>query len=228
MLLAVAAMPLTSCEKDPQKSEEEKLHDPQSDEDQIEISGYDGLEYFQNSIVVLDENGKPERRVYGVKLDPSDTTILSVRVSDLEMAENIFLSWVAPDNEATPVTGGYDYNMTDRDDTPQGSISFRKTDGRDGILATVTVGENTGLKCFTQINFVSDQAWPDNSDNVKYETGKTFTSSILSQLALNPDSSIYDLYMHAFDKTQGSHVMVYNAENYGNLYWNYIEEFIRQ
>ena len=101
ILMTFAAMPLTSCEKDPQKSEEVGQHDPQSDEDQREISGYDGLEYFQNSIVVLDENGKPARRVYGEMLDPSDTTILSVCVSDLKMAEEIFLSWVAPEKDVT-------------------------------------------------------------------------------------------------------------------------------
>ena len=175
MMVAMVSLAFISCDKNQEPNGDEiGQHDPASDADQMEIAGYDGLEYFQNSIVVLDENGKPERRVYGVKLDPSDTTVLSVRVSDLEMAKNIFLSWVAPEKEATPVTDGYNYNLTDRDGKPQGSVSFRNADGSDGILATVTVGDNTALKCFTQINFVSDQAWPDNSDNVKYETGKTY------------------------------------------------------
>ena len=96
LLAAIVAMPLTSCEKD-QKGEEQGQHDPSSDEDQIVIAGYDGLEWFQNSIVVVDKKGKPERRVIGEMLDPSDTTILSVRVNDLKNAEDIFLSWVAPD-----------------------------------------------------------------------------------------------------------------------------------
>ena len=197
ILLAVVAMPLTSCEKDPQKPREEKSHDPQSDEDQVEITGYDGLEYLQNSIVVLDENGKPARRVYGEMLDPSDTTILSVCVSDLKMAEDIFLSWVAPEKEVSHVTGGYDYNLTDRDDNPQGSVSFRHADGRDGILAKVTVGRNTDLKCFSEINFVSEQAWPDNSDNKKYETGKTYVIRAQALKIDNcPEQPDPELYMH--------------------------------
>lgn len=53
----------------------------------------------------------------------------------------------------------------------------------------------------------------------------TFTSSILTQLERNPNSIIYDLYLHAFDKTQGSHVMIYNAEHYGNLYMNNMGEY---
>ena len=85
ILMAFVAMPLTSCEKG-QKGEEQGQHDPSSDEDQIEITGYDGLEWFQNSIVVVDKKGKPERRIVGEMLDPSDTTILSVRVNDLKNA----------------------------------------------------------------------------------------------------------------------------------------------
>ena len=53
----------------------------------------------------------------------------------------------------------------------------------------------------------------------------TFTSSILSQLERNPQSVIYDLYLHAFDKTNGSHVMVYNPDYYGNLYLNNMSEY---
>ena len=54
----------------------------------------------------------------------------------------------------------------------------------------------------------------------------TFTSSILAQFGRNPMCPIYDLYLHAFDKTQGSHVMVYNAEHYGNLYFNDMSEYL--
>ena len=173
ILMAFVAMPLTSCEKG-QKGEEQGQHDPSSDEDQIEITGYDGLEWFQNSIVVVDKKGKPERRIVGEMLDPSDTTILSVRVNDLKNAEDIFLSWVAPDKEVNKVDGGYHYDMTDYDGTPQGSVAFRNADGNQGVLATVTVGSDTDLKCFTEINFVSVQAWPENSSNQKFEYCQTY------------------------------------------------------
>ena len=173
ILMAFVAMPLTSCEKG-QKGEEQGQHDPSSDEDQIEITGYDGLEWFQNSIVVVDKKGKPERRIVGEMLDPSDTTILSVRVNDLKNAEDIFLSWVAPDKEVNKVSDGYDYAMTDYDGTPQGSVAFRNADGSQGVLATVTVGAGTDLKCFTEINFVSSQAWPLNSSNQKFEYCQTY------------------------------------------------------
>ena len=50
-----------------------------------------------------------------------------------------------------------------------------------------------------------------------------FTSSVLSQFECNPKSANYDLYIHAFDKTLGSHVTVFNAKNYGSLYINSIQ-----
>ena len=53
----------------------------------------------------------------------------------------------------------------------------------------------------------------------------TFTSSILSWLESNPDTVIRDLYLHAFDRTNGSHVMVYNSDYYGNLYWSDMGEY---
>ena len=93
VLMAVVAIPLASCEKAQKpQGDEQSQHDPESDDDQIVIAGYDALEWFQSSIVVLDENGNIERRGYGEMLDPADTTILSVCVSDLKMAEEIFLS----------------------------------------------------------------------------------------------------------------------------------------
>ena len=66
MMVAMVSFAFISCDKNQEPNGDEiGQHDPASDADQMEIAGYDGLEYFQNSIVVLDENGKPERRVYG-------------------------------------------------------------------------------------------------------------------------------------------------------------------
>lgn len=53
----------------------------------------------------------------------------------------------------------------------------------------------------------------------------TFTSSILSQLESHPQTILYDLYLQAFDKTNGSHVMVYNPDCYGSLYMNDMGEY---
>lgn len=53
-----------------------------------------------------------------------------------------------------------------------------------------------------------------------------FTSTLLENLTSKSVISMRDLYNRLFITTVGSHVMVYNAENYGNLYNSSMDEFI--
>ena len=53
-----------------------------------------------------------------------------------------------------------------------------------------------------------------------------FTSSIISRLYSDPATSLRDLYNVAFTGTLGSHVTIFNADNYGNLYQNTMREFL--
>ena len=53
-----------------------------------------------------------------------------------------------------------------------------------------------------------------------------FTSSIISRLYSDPATSLRDLYNVAFTGTLGSHVTIYNADNYRNLYQNTMREFL--
>lgn len=53
-----------------------------------------------------------------------------------------------------------------------------------------------------------------------------FTSTFIEQIAENSSVAMRDLYYRLFINTVGSHVMVYNAENYGNLYSSSMSEFI--
>lgn len=82
-----------------------------------------------------------------------------------------------------------------------------------------------GLLMMTAANPYEPSKADAFDDELQVYLSNTFTSSILSHLEINPQSIIYDLYLHAFDKTRGSHVMVYNAEHYGNLYLNGIGEY---
>ena len=173
MMLACVAMPLTSCEDEPQNETEEQ-HDPISDEDQTAIAGYDALEYLQSCIVVVDKNGDVERRVYGKPLDASQPTVISIPVKDLAMAEQIFLGWVAPEKEATKAEGGYDYNLTDKDGNNQGSVSFRAVKDEAGVIAQMSVTAETDLKQVSEVKFISADLWPENDEIAKYEAGKTY------------------------------------------------------
>lgn len=53
-----------------------------------------------------------------------------------------------------------------------------------------------------------------------------FTSTFIEHITENRSIAMRDLYYRLFINTVGSHVMVYNAENYGNLYTAGMSEFI--
>ena len=177
MLMAVVAMPLTSCEKNNEpQAEEEKQHDPNSDADQIAIVGFDGLDYLQGCLLVVDEEGQLLRRVIGDSLDESQPTVISVPVADYAAAENLFLTWVAPgkaDSDIVEHESGYDYNLTDAEGNAQGSVSFNSVENEDGVVARMTVNENTDLKQVTEVNFINSELWPEN-DIVEYKAGQVY------------------------------------------------------
>ena len=60
-----------------------------------------------------------------------------------------------------------------------------------------------------------------------YQTN-SFMSSILSAISNRKDNmlSLRDMYVEAFSKTMGSHVTLYNDEFFGNVYFNYIDDYI--
>ena len=175
ILTAVAAMPLTSCQKDegPQK-EEQGQHDPASDADQTPITAFDALSWLQGSLVVADDNGEVIRRVYGEPLDESQPDVLSAPVADYAAAEKTFLSWVAPNKEVTKVEGGYDYHLISADGKAQGSVSFRAVEGDARIAARMTVAEGTDLKKIREFEFISRDLWPENAVIPKVEAGKIY------------------------------------------------------
>ena len=178
LLMAIAVMPLASCDNNDDPQTEENLHDPESDEDQTEVSAYDALEWLQGCLAVVDENGEVVRRIYGEPLEASQPTVVSVPVANLADAEGIFLGWVAPGKEATKVDGGYDYNLTDAGGQAQGSVSFRAVAGEAGVLARMSVASGTDLKQVSEVNFVDADLWPENANQATYEQGKTYSFEV--------------------------------------------------
>ena len=82
-----------------------------------------------------------------------------------------------------------------------------------------------GLLMMTAANAYEPSKADRFDDELQVYLSNSFTLSILSQFDRAPESTIYDLYLHAFDKTLGSHVTIYNAANYGSLYLNGITEY---
>ncbi len=84
-----------------------------------------------------------------------------------------------------------------------------------------------GLLMMTAANPYEPSKADAFDDELQVYLTNTFTSSILTQLERYPTTTIYDLYHHAFDKTLGSHVMIYNSDYYGNLYLNGVGEYFK-
>jgi ABC-type branched-subunit amino acid transport system substrate-binding protein len=93
-----------------------------------------------------------------------------------------------------------------------------------GVVAQDCTGI-PGLLMMTAANPYETSKADAFDNELQVYLSNTFTSSILSWFHSNPNTAIRDLYLHAFDKTNGSHVMVYNSDYYGNLYWNDMSEY---
>lgn len=83
-----------------------------------------------------------------------------------------------------------------------------------GMLCITAANEKETSKA--SITDATGQIWLSNS----------FTDALLKQLETEKALSIYELYRNAYNLTIGSHVSVYNANNFGNLYTSQINEFI--
>lgn len=64
------------------------------------------------------------------------------------------------------------------------------------------------------------------NSGMKIWMSNRFTSTFIEQIEANSSIGMRDLYYRLFINTVGSHVMVYNAPNYGNLYTSDMSEFI--
>lgn len=94
-----------------------------------------------------------------------------------------------------------------------GSV-FNASEGVQGILAFTASDANETSKA--DVYNCDLEVWMTNR----------FTSSFMEAVGNNPSLSLYGLYNFMFRNTLGSHVMVYNNQNYGNLHKNTLSEFI--
>ena len=64
------------------------------------------------------------------------------------------------------------------------------------------------------------------NEQLKVWMSNRFTSTFIEQITADRAIAMRDLYYRLFINTVGSHVMVYNDDNYGNLYQASMTEFI--
>ncbi|WP_455593477.1 C13 family peptidase [Bacteroides sp.] len=84
-----------------------------------------------------------------------------------------------------------------------------------GMLCMTAANDQETSKA--SVTGLAEQIWISNS----------FTDKLLLELtSRGKDASIYSLYHEVYNATIGSHVSVYNAGNFGNLYTSPINEFL--
>ncbi len=134
-----------------------------------EVSGpatYDGLSYFQNNLVVVDEDGNfVSRGAYGEILNEADTTVLSIAVSSADEAKKIFKSWLPDGAECIENGNRLIYSPKSENGQSQGTI-YLTPQGDDITLATVTFDQGTNIKFVSQVNFIEKSAWPNNDESI--------------------------------------------------------------
>ena len=145
---------------------------------EIPITVYDDLDYFQSAIIPVDSAGAMLCRSYGDILYENEPDHLYIGVKDLTEAETLFRSWIAPDvalSTTIPTTSGLTCPLTDEDGKPQGTIYFTPGTERK-IVAEVTASDDTQLKHFNKITFLLNAAWPmQTSIYRKYTEGDIIT-----------------------------------------------------
>ena len=207
MMMAISSvLAFSACDKAAQDGQGE--HDPTSDEDITRLVAYNGLEYLQGGIAVVNKKEEVIRRIYGKPLDSSDTSIISIPVTNIERAENIFKGWIAPGKEAVKVDGGWDYKLTDENGNQQGGVSFRKIDS-EGVIARMYVNEGTDLKHISEVNFISNDLWPENDAVKEYQAGQIYEldAVVISWLWSHPKNDYlgtYETVKRAFYCVQGN------------------------
>lgn len=129
-----------------------------------------------------------------------------------------------------------------------------RNDAYTDILVKETLTQMAEQKLFRKLLFLAETCYSGSVASVcqgipgalfitaanEYETSKAdvyneemgiwmtnrFTSTLQEQIAINPSISLRDLYYKLFINTVGSHVKVYNAPSFGNVYKQSMSEFL--
>lgn len=162
LLFAAAGNVLTACDDDDDNKQQENLGD------EMGIMTYDGLSYFQSQFVKVDENGNFMERRNGEPLNAADTTIVSLGVSNVEEAKELFINWLPDDANYIENDNRIIYEPKDEEGQAQGTIFFTpQSEGE--VLATVTFAEGTNINFISKIEFIDQAAWPHNGESIHRE-----------------------------------------------------------
>lgn len=129
------------------------------------------LEYFQDALVTLDQNGSIRGYNVGANLNEADPSEISVPVDTYDEARELFLRWL-PSGSKPSVSGKtYTWEMTDQENKAEGKVVFAESSAP-GIVATVSINAS-GAKV-RSVKFIPFSAWPENASNMEDYLGMNY------------------------------------------------------
>lgn len=152
------------------------------DVDSMRITNFDQKQFLQAKFVLVDSMGGFVQRVNGVPLDPADTTVLYIGVKDVAEAKSIFKGWLAPDAE--PIENGdvITVDLLDENGHEQGQVNFtpKMEYAPEPLVAVVNFSEGTDMKYVSEVKFIPEGSWPNNSES-PYAVGETVSMETIDE-----------------------------------------------
>ena len=145
--------------------------------------------------------------------------------------DNIFIFWSGHGIPGV-LAWGYSYNGITADMAKKmfSEATFRKCicfieTCYSGSIASKCTGI-PGLLFFTAANELETSKADVFNSSLNVWMTNRFTLSLRTALEQNPSITLHELYYTMFRNTVGSHVMIYNNDNYGNIFRNKMSDFL--
>lgn len=153
-MCACAVLAFGACSDDDDKV-------PETGQDNTVITEFDEVEYLQNSLVRVDEDGEFLYRVCGEPLDDADSTKLYVGVEDMAAAQKLFKELFPAGTQFTQKdNGGLEVTLKKN----AGTATLQPSQEEKGELAKATFNTTPTLKLVSSLHFIDSDSWEDNAN----------------------------------------------------------------
>ena len=150
------------------------------------------------------------------------------QVIDASSEDNIFIYWSSHGTQGNLEFGNteiaYGQMAEILKDTPHRKMMFVLEACYSGGMGEAGVGI-PGAVFLTAANSDETSLATEKDDNLGVFLTNSFSKSLREISDTAPDMSLRDAYLELACKTSGSHVQLYNLENYGSVYSESLDEF---
>lgn len=170
MSLTLGMASLASCSSD-------NYHNEQEGPESADVTSFDQVKYLQSNIVEIDSVGKMVQRVNGIPESNADTTVLAIKVADINAASDMFKSWLSPDTKTeliSPSTTDMKAALKDEKGNVKETVYFKSVNSGNEVAEMTFAGSGV-FKHFSKVKFVTAWALPFAEGRSPYTIGQTET-----------------------------------------------------